>query len=227
MILCLLLKITPCPVSGIASCVFLLISVVAGLLWNAGRCRDPGMLPLALLLLLFHHQRQLAILDNGFKLKNPVPDASGKWGDVFARLIRLMREQRQTQQQISSALGAAAARYLGHARRRGNNGRDGRLIMAQFRCRKASWDQRAPRCGPAYYPSGAPYAVRRLSGVSDYSEPLVMKQSRQQGMILSLQIVPYGDKQNCCSAGTSPVWKKSSPCGMILSPMFRMSFAPP
>jgi two-component system phosphate regulon sensor histidine kinase PhoR len=177
--------------------IFLLISVVAGLLWvTLGAVVTLTCVSVALLLLLFHHQRQLAILDKWLQAeKFMLPDSSGKWGDVFARLMRLMREQRQTQQQISSAL-----ERLQHAT---SAMPEGVVIMDEM--------DRIEWCNPvaekhlginARLDAGQhiTHLVRHTQfavylGASDYSEPLVMKQSRQQDMILSLQIVPYGDKQ--------------------------------
>jgi two-component system phosphate regulon sensor histidine kinase PhoR len=177
--------------------IFLLISVVAGLLWVAlGAVATLTCVSIVLLLLLFHHQRQLTILDKWLQAeKSVLPDSSGKWGDVFARLIRLMRDQRQTEQQITSA--------LERLQRATSAMPEGVVIMDEM--------DRIEWCNPvaekhlginARLDAGQhiTHLVRHTQfavylGASDYSEPLIMKQSRQQGLILSLQIVPYGDKQ--------------------------------
>jgi two-component system phosphate regulon sensor histidine kinase PhoR len=106
-----------------------------------------------------------------------------------------MRDQRQTQQQITSA--------LERLQRATSAMPEGVVIMDEM--------DRIEWCNPvaekhlginARLDAGQhiTHLVRHTQfavylGTSDYSEPLVMKQSRQQGMILSLQIVPYGDKQ--------------------------------
>src|SRR4029079_11770418 len=127
--------------------------------------------------------------------KSLLPDTSGRWGDVFARLIRLIRDQRQTQQQITSA--------LERLQRATSAMPEGVVIMDEM--------DRIEWCNPvaekhlginARLDAGhnITHLVRHAQfavylGTSDYSEPLVMKQPRQQGMILSLQVVPYGDKK--------------------------------
>lgn len=59
----------------------------------------------ALLLIVIHYQRNLTILDKWLAGQTTsLPDSSGRWGDAFARLARVMREQKQSHQQISSAL---------------------------------------------------------------------------------------------------------------------------
>ncbi|GAB1720849.1 MAG: PAS/PAC sensor signal transduction histidine kinase [Nitrosospira sp.] len=178
--------------------IFLLISVIAGLLWiTLGAVVTLACVSIALLLLLFHHQRQLAILDKWLQAEKSIslPDSSGKWGDVFARLIRLLREQRQAQQQISSA--------LERLQRATSAMPEGVVIMDDM--------DRIEWCNPvaekhlginARLDRGQhiTHLVRHTQFATyletgDYSEPLVIKQSRQQGMILSLQIVSFGDKQ--------------------------------
>jgi two-component system phosphate regulon sensor histidine kinase PhoR len=176
---------------------FLLISVVAGLLWiTLGAVATLACVTVTLLLLLFHHQRKLAILDKWLQTeKFLLPDSSGRWGDVFARLIRLIRDQKQAQQQITSA--------LERLQRATSAMPEGVVIMDEM--------DRIEWCNPvaekhlginAHLDAGQhiTHLVRHTQfadylGISDYAEPLVMKQSRQQGMILSLQIVPYGNKQ--------------------------------
>jgi len=63
---------------------------------------------IALLLLVIYHLRYLTALDRWLQIPVPttttLPDGSGAWGDVFARLARLMRNQSQSHQQLSLAL---------------------------------------------------------------------------------------------------------------------------
>ena len=176
---------------------FILISVITALLWlTLGAVMTLACLSLALLLLLFYYERQLAALDKWLRAeKSVLPDSSGKWGDVFARLIRLVRDQRQSQQQITSA--------LERLQRATSAMPEGVVITDEM--------DRIEWCNPvaekhlginARLDAGQhiTHLVRHTQfggylAAGEYAEPLVMKQPRQQGLILSLQVVPYGDKQ--------------------------------
>jgi two-component system phosphate regulon sensor histidine kinase PhoR len=63
---------------------------------------------MTLLLLVIYHLYYLTVLDRWLQIPDPtsatLPDGSGAWGDVFARLARLMRNQSQSHQQLSLAL---------------------------------------------------------------------------------------------------------------------------
>ena len=146
--------------------------------------------------MVIHYRRHLTILDKWLRAKDPsLPDSSGKWGDVFARLTRLMREQKHSHQQISSA--------LERLRRATSAMPEGVVILDEV--------DRIEWCNPvaekhlginSSLDTGQhiTHLVRQTQfaqylAAHNYSEPLVIKQSRQQGLTLSLQFVPYGDKQ--------------------------------
>src|SRR5687768_1242519 len=150
----------------------------------------------ALVLLVLHHSRNLKRLDRWLHSEETVPpESSGRWGDVFARLARLMRDQKQTHQNISSA--------LERLRRATSAMPEGVVILDEV--------DRIEWCNPvaekhlginAHLDTGQhiTHLVRQTQFAEylasrNYSEPLVTKQPRQHELTLSLQFVPYGDKQ--------------------------------
>ena len=151
---------------------------------------------IVLFLLVLHHSRNLKRLDQWLHSEEAaLPDSSGRWGDVFARLARLMRDQKQTNQNLNSA--------LERLRRATSAMPEGVVILDEM--------DRIEWCNPvaekhlginASLDIGqhithlmrqtqfAEYLASR-----NYKEPLVIKQPRQHELMLSLQFVPYGDKQ--------------------------------
>ena len=154
---------------------------------------------MALLLLVIYHLYYLMALDRWLQIPDPtsatLPDGSGAWGDVFARLARLMRNQSQSHQQLSLA--------LERLRRATSAMPEGVIILDE--ADRIEW------CNPVAeqhfgidfkrdvdqqitFLVRQPQFAEYLS-THNYSEPLVVKQTRHQELILSLQLVPYGDKQ--------------------------------
>jgi two-component system phosphate regulon sensor histidine kinase PhoR len=154
---------------------------------------------IALLLLVIYHLRYLTALDRWLQIPVPtsatLPDGSSTWGDVFARLARLMRNQSQSHQQLSLA--------LERLRRATSAMPEGVVILDET--------DRIEWCNPmAEQHFGIDFnrdagqqitfLVRQSQfaeylSTHNYSEPLIVKQTRHQELILSLQLVPYGDKQ--------------------------------
>ena len=175
----------------------ILIAVVTGILFAAlGAVTTLACYIIALLLLVIHYRRQLTVLDKWLQGKqSTLPDRSGQWGDVFARLTRLMRDQRQSYQQINFA--------LERLQRATSAMPEGVVIMDEI--------DRIEWCNPvaekhlginSNLDAGQhiTHLVRQTQfteylAAHNYSEPLIIKQSRHQGLTLSLQFVPYGDKQ--------------------------------
>ncbi len=95
----------------------ILLTVVTGILLLAlGATITFALYTAALLLMVIHYRHQLAILDKWLKgEKSSLPDSSGQWGDVFARLARLVRDQKHSHQQVNFCSGTFASRHLGHA----------------------------------------------------------------------------------------------------------------
>jgi two-component system, OmpR family, phosphate regulon sensor histidine kinase PhoR len=176
---------------------FILIAVVTGILFAAlGAVTTLACYIIALLLLVIHYWRQLTVLDKWLQGKqSTLPDRSGQWGDVFARLTRLMRDQSQSYQQINFA--------LERLQRATSAMPEGVVIMDEI--------DRIEWCNPvaekhlginSNLDAGQhiTHLVRQTQfteylAAHNYSEPLIIKQSRHQGLTLSLQFVPYGDKQ--------------------------------
>lgn len=176
---------------------FILIAVVTGILFAAlGAVTTLACYIIALLLLVIHYRRQLTVLDKWLQGKqSTLPDRSGRWGDVFARLTRLMRDQSQSYQQINFA--------LERLQRATSAMPEGVVIMDEI--------DRIEWCNPvaekhlginSNLDAGQhiTHLVRQTQfteylAAHNYSEPLIIKQSRHQGLTLSLQFVPYGDKQ--------------------------------
>ena len=176
---------------------FILVAVVTGILFAAlGAVTTLACYIIALLLLVIHYWRQLTVLDKWLQGKqSTLPDRSGQWGDVFARLTRLMRDQSQSYQQINFA--------LERLQRATSAMPEGVVIMDEI--------DRIEWCNPvaekhlginSNLDAGQhiTHLVRQTQfteylAAHNYSEPLIIKQSRHQGLTLSLQFVPYGDKQ--------------------------------
>ena len=174
-----------------------LIAVVTGLLLaTLGAVVTLVIYVTVLLVLVFRHRRYLTILDRWLQTEESVlPNASGTWGDVFARLSRLMRDQNRSYQHLSSA--------LERLQRATSAMPEGVVILDEMD--HIEW------CNPVAEKhlgiSSATDTGQHITHLvrhtqfaeylasQNYAEPLVMKQPRQQGLILSLQFVPYGDKQ--------------------------------
>lgn len=174
-----------------------LVTVVTGLLLAMlGTLVTLALYNVALLLLVVYHWRQLTILDKWLQAEESrLPAGFGRWGDVFARLTRLKRDQSQKHRQISSALELL--------RRATSAMPEGVVIMDEI--------DRIEWCNPvaekhlginANVDTGQhiTHLMRQTQftkylAAQNYAEPLIIRQSRHQGLTLSLQLVPYGDKQ--------------------------------
>ena len=174
-----------------------LIAVVTGmLLATLGTTVTLAIYVVALLVLLARDRRYLTILDGWLRTEGSIlPNASGKWGDVFARLMRFVREQNRSYQHISSA--------LERLQRATSAMPEGVVILDEMD--HIEW------CNPiaekhlgisSSTDTGQhiTHLVRHTQfaeylAAQNYAEPVVVKQPRHQGLILSLQFVPYGDKQ--------------------------------
>jgi two-component system, OmpR family, phosphate regulon sensor histidine kinase PhoR len=174
----------------------LLLAVAAlliGLVFGAA----PGWVSFSggVLLLLFHHVRHVDLLVDWLKRPGPVPDGRGSWDYVFALLHRFERTQTRQHQQIAKTL----ARF----RQAGRAHPDGVVILGA--------DNRIEWCNDtaeAYFDlngetdAGQPVTnlVRQPEFVAyvesgDYAHPVELRAPRGAGVILSVQIVPYGDAQ--------------------------------
>jgi len=149
------------------------------------------------LLLLFHHIGHVGRLVRW--LQNPtserVPAGRGAWDHVFAVLHRYERLQTRQHQQL--------ARTLARFRQAGRAHPDGVVILDA--------DNRIEWCNDTAEghfdinvgtDTGQPITnlVRQPAFVAyvesgDYAHPVELRAARRAGMILAVQIIPYGDEQ--------------------------------
>jgi len=149
------------------------------------------------LLLLLHHVRHVDLLVDWLNrpTPGPVPDGRGSWDYVFALLHRFERIQTRQHQQIAKTL----ARF----RQAGRAHPDGVVILDA--------DNRIEWCNDTAEShldlgietdAGQPVTnlVRQPEFVAyvesgDYAHPVELRAPRGAGVILSVQIIPYGDAQ--------------------------------
>jgi two-component system phosphate regulon sensor histidine kinase PhoR len=175
--------------TAVAGGLWLILDIVIALLFYS----------MALLLLVIYHLYYLTSLDRWLQIPDPtsttLPDGPGAWGDVFTRLARLMRNQSQSHQQLSLA--------LERLRRATSAMPEGVIILDE--ADRIEWcnpvaekhfgiDFKRDTAQQITFLVRQPQFAEYLS-THNYSEPLVVKQTRHQELILSLQLVPYGDKQ--------------------------------
>ncbi len=168
---------------------WMISSAVPALIFSSG----------TLLWMVFHHVRHVVALERWLQVSDhtsaSIPAGSGAWDDVFAHLARYVRQHSQNQEQLSLA--------LERMRRITSAMPDGIVILDET--------DRIEWCNPVAelhlgislsLDAGQQitYLVRQIPFVEylaarKYSKPLILKQARQQGIIVSLQLVPYGFKQ--------------------------------
>jgi two-component system phosphate regulon sensor histidine kinase PhoR len=175
-----------------------LIAVAAlliGLVFGA----TPGWVSFSggVLLLLFHHIRHVGLLVGWLQRPTPgeVPDGRGIWDYVFALLHRFERIQTRQHQQIAKTL----ARF----RQAGRAHPDGVVILDADN--RIEWcndtaevhfdlnvetDAGQPVTNLVRQPEFVAYVESR-----DYAHPVELRAPRGAGVILSVQIIPYGDAQ--------------------------------
>lgn len=180
--------------------IVILLTAVAGSLWVIFDIVIALLFYcMALLLLVTYHLYYLTAFDRWLQIPEPtfdtLPDGSGVWGDIFTRIARLMRSQSQSHQKLSLAL----ERF----RRATSAMPEGVVILDE--ADRIEW------CNPvAEQHFGIDYKIDADQQITflvrqpqfaeyllthNYSEPLVVRQTRHQELVLSLQLVPYGDKQ--------------------------------
>ncbi|MBA0014240.1 MAG: phosphate regulon sensor histidine kinase PhoR [Nitrosospira sp.] len=178
----------------------ILLTIASAVLWPIlGAVPALAFYSAALLLLYIHHLRHLVTLDEWLKTSAPatstLPNATGAWGDVFTRLSRLMHSQSRSQEKLSAALErlqhATSAMPEGVAILDESDHIEWcNPVAEQHFSLDFNRDAGQPITHLVRQNQFAEYLVTR-----NYSEPLIVRQSRQQELTLSLQLIPYGNKQ--------------------------------
>jgi two-component system, OmpR family, phosphate regulon sensor histidine kinase PhoR len=149
------------------------------------------------LLLLFHHMRHVDLLVRWLKGPVPgkVPAGSGAWDYVFSLLYRFERVKTRDYQQL--------AKTLVRFRQAGRVHPDGVVILdAENRIEWCN-DTAGNHFNVSLETDGGqplvnlvrqPEFVAYIEG-GDYSQPLELQLARGTPLILSVQIIPYGDAQ--------------------------------
>lgn len=179
----------------IAVSLFALAALLIGLIFGS----IPGWVSFSsgVLLLLFHHIRHVALLVRWLQSPTPgkVPHGRGLWDYVFALLHRFERNQTRQHQQIAKTL----ARF----RQAGRAHPDGVVILdADNRIEWCNDTAEAHFNLNAETDAGQPVTnlVRQPEFVAyvesgDYAHPVELRAPRGAGVILSVQIISYGDAQ--------------------------------
>jgi two-component system phosphate regulon sensor histidine kinase PhoR len=175
-----------------------LLATVPLILWAAAGAIPALILMVVLLLFyLLHHLRNLNGLNNW--LRNPeigtVPQGSGLWEEAFDVLYQLERQQSDSQHNLSNAL----IRF----QRAGEAMPDGIIIMNSSS--QIEW------CNPLAEThlgidlerdrgQWMTYLIRQAQftdylAAHNYREPLIFKSTRNRELVLSIQLIPFGDEQ--------------------------------
>ena len=185
-----------------------LLSLIAGAIFGVsfGLAIFAG----ALLVLFLHHLTNQYALLKWLRRPDPaaLPDGTGRWEDVFADLYRLLKSQRQSQQNLSERLErfrlASAAMP------------DGVVILD--RNDRIDWcnPKAEEHFGLDLSKDGGQqitYLVREPDfatylNAQNYSEPLVTKGLNHPETVLSMQLVPYGDDQKLIISRDISRWER-------------------
>ncbi|MCW5602119.1 phosphate regulon sensor histidine kinase PhoR [Nitrosomonas sp.] len=185
--------------------IVLLITITAVIWVAADAVTALSFLSLILLVKTIHHTYCLAALDRWLQrfdhasmdasTISTLPSSFGPWGDVFIRFSRFIRRYYRSRQSLSKA--------LERLQRATSAMPEGIVILDE--ANRIEW------CNPSAelhlgldlkldIGQHITHIVRQMQFVSylsagDYSKHLVIKQSRYEEMIVSLQLVPYGDKE--------------------------------
>ncbi|MBP6058166.1 MAG: phosphate regulon sensor histidine kinase PhoR [Nitrosomonas sp.] len=179
--------------------IFLIIFITAVLWMILGAVKALIFLSVILLWMVFHHIRHLVALEHWLQRSDhspaSIPAGSGAWDDVFAHLARYVRQHSQSQELLSLAL--ERMRNVTSAMP------DGIVILDD--ADRIEWCNAVAEQHLGINLSldtgqQITYLVRQIPFVAylaarQYSNPLILNQTRQQGLIVSLQLVPYGFNQ--------------------------------
>jgi two-component system phosphate regulon sensor histidine kinase PhoR len=150
-----------------------------------------------LVLLLARHAANLAALADWLRdpLARPVPQGSGIWEDVLVGLYRFVRARINQERQLSDDL--VRFRSAGLALPDGVVLLDARghiewcnPIASQYFGLVEQRDLGQPLVNLVRHPDLAAYLER-----GEYAEPLTLRLTRGEGLVLSLAIIAYGEEQ--------------------------------
>jgi len=170
----------------------LTVGIVAGPAWGW------ALSSLGLLGLLAHHTRHLWLLRQwaGRPLAESVPEGSGVWEEAFALLYRRQRAEVRHRQKLARLL--ARSRQAGRALPYGVTilGAEHRILWCNDSAQahfgvSAEDDRGQPITNLVRQPEFVEYVAK-----GDFSKPLQLKAARADGLILSVQLVPYVESQH-------------------------------
>ncbi|KAF0205808.1 MAG: two-component system OmpR family phosphate regulon sensor histidine kinase [Gallionellaceae bacterium] len=148
----------------------------------------------AILLRLIAQLRQLAALEywSMSSETSSVPDASGLWEEVFTRLNKMMRKQREAREKHAAALQqieqATSALPEGVAILDDADHIEWCNPLAELHF---GLDAARDVGQQITYLARQPEFVQYLS-MANYTEPLILRGTRQDDLVLSIKVVPYG-----------------------------------
>jgi two-component system phosphate regulon sensor histidine kinase PhoR len=141
-------------------------------------------------------------------LAEEMPDEEGPWEDIYARLYRILRDQREGHAKLAHA--------LWRFRQAGEAMPDGVLVLDEEN--RIAWMNPAAQDHFALsYKSDRDQAITNLirqpafSGYLDarnYGEPLLLKGPREGDRILSVQLVPYGEREKLLLSRDVTRWER-------------------
>jgi len=173
---------------------FSIAALVAGLLLGASY--GWGLICLVLLGYLVHHVRHLGLLHQwASNADAEVPGGAGAWDEIFALLYRQRRTETRRRVQLARAL--ALSKRVGRALPYGVAilDEENRIVWCNDSAEvhfeiDAAADSGQPITNLVRQPEFVQYVA---SG--DHSVPLQLKTARADGLILSVQLIPYGESQ--------------------------------
>ncbi len=179
--------------TGLAGACFagLIVWPFAGPVWAL------GTVCLVLVLLLARHAANLAALAAWLRdpTNRPVPQGNGAWEEVLAGLYRFVRARTRQEQQLAEDL--ARFRDAGLALPDGVVLLDanGHIewcnpIASEYLGLDEKRDLGQPLVNLVRHPDLAHYLAH-----GEYAEPLILRLTRGQGLVLSLAIIAYGKEQ--------------------------------
>jgi len=171
-------------------------ALVGGFLF--GSALGLALFSIGLTVLIAHHARNLHRLREWARssLAESVPESIGAWEDVFTLLYRRQRAEVGRRRQLARLL--ARSRRAGRALPYGLAivDEEYRIVWCNDSCEShfgidAESDAGQPITNLVRQPEFVEYVAAR-----DFSKPLELKTTRADGLVLSIQLVPYVESQH-------------------------------